>query len=661
MQEPLERIVVTAGRHAQAWLDTSTPITLIDSEEILNNGSAIISDYLRGQAGVFVQQTTPGQGLPIVRGLKGSEVLHLVDGFRLNNAIFRNAPNQYLALVDAANVQSIEVVRGSASSLYGSDAMGGVVQVLTKAPETRAGGWWREARVLGRYASADNTWMGHGEISGGVGDFGFQAGITGLDAGNRRVGSGETIRPSDYTSHAGNFSLLWAPGEHELLFNVQYLKQPNTPRVDELIPGFDQDEPDSDVFNFEPNSRFFAHTRYRYNSAWALADQIELHAGFQSITDDRRQRDFGGVEENRERNESELWGFTGQFNKILGGHLLTYGFEYYHDEVSSSRIRTNLNTGVTKVQTPRFPDGSEIDSFAVYLHDEWQLLDWLRMDWGLRYSDYHIDITASGDAPAGEVTPDDLTGDGALIFTLNDQTNLIAGVGRGFRAPNIFDLGTLGERPGNRFNIPASELGPETIYTYQLGLRRSDRNFQGEIFVFYSDFKDKINNVLTNAVTLTGRDITQSANINSAELYGIEAAWNWAVTDSLTWHASVNWTRATEKNDNGFSEPGDRVAPVNGRSGLVWRPSGQWRFEPYLLFAGRQDRLSARDIRDPRINPDGTPGWVTFNLRAAWMPRPNLDVRLRVENLFDKSFREHASGIDAPGINVIAELDMRFP
>ena len=110
-------------------------MTVVGPDEIAERAPATIADYLRVVPGAFVQSTTPGQAIPIVRGLKGSEVLHMVDGFRLNTAIFGNAPNQYFALVDAQNVDRIEVVRGPASTLYGSDAMGGVVQVLT--PEQR--------------------------------------------------------------------------------------------------------------------------------------------------------------------------------------------------------------------------------------------------------------------------------------------------------------------------------------------------------------------------------------------------------------------------------------------------------------------------------------------------------------------------------------------
>ncbi len=156
-EEPvvLEEIQVTAGREEESTFDVSTGVTVVGPKEVERRAPGVLPDLLRGEEGAFVQQTTPGQASPIIRGLVGSSVLHLVDGMRLNNAFFRNAPNQYLALVDAYNVERIEVVRGPASTLYGSDAMGGVVQVITPIPRFEGVEWQLDGRVLGQFSSAD--------------------------------------------------------------------------------------------------------------------------------------------------------------------------------------------------------------------------------------------------------------------------------------------------------------------------------------------------------------------------------------------------------------------------------------------------------------------------------------------------------------------------
>ena len=132
---PMESVVVTATRTEESVLDVAEAVSVVGAEDINRKSPELLAEMLRGVPGAFFQQTTPGQGIPIIRGLKGSQVLHLVDGMRLNNAFFRNAPNQYLGLVDAYATNRTEVIRGAAASLYGADAMGGVVQVLTGEPQ----------------------------------------------------------------------------------------------------------------------------------------------------------------------------------------------------------------------------------------------------------------------------------------------------------------------------------------------------------------------------------------------------------------------------------------------------------------------------------------------------------------------------------------------
>ena len=154
IEREMESVVVTATRKEESLLDVAEAVSVVDAGSIERLGPDMLAEMMRGLPGAWFQQTTPGQGVPIIRGLKGSEVLHLVDGMRLNNAFFRNAPNQYLGLVDAYATDRIEVVRGSAPSLYGADAMGGVLQVLTAEPAFDG----PETELDGRlYASFDSV------------------------------------------------------------------------------------------------------------------------------------------------------------------------------------------------------------------------------------------------------------------------------------------------------------------------------------------------------------------------------------------------------------------------------------------------------------------------------------------------------------------------
>ncbi len=658
----LEEIQITAGRGEDTTFDVSTGVTVVGPKEIERRAPEVLPDLLRGKEGTFVQQTTPGQAAPIIRGLKGSEVLHLVDGMRLNNAFFRNAPNQYLALVDAYNVERVEVVRGPSSVLYGSDAMGGVVQVITPIPRVESEEWQLGGSALGKFASADLSGVTRLSLKAGRRGIALSTGFTYQDVDDRRIGGGDVIKPSDFTVHAADGKIVINPArDHEVLLNFQFLEQPKTPRTDELVPGFGQIVPSSAVFSFEPNNRLFLHGRYRVLHPLSFVDRFQFSLAYQEINDDRRQRDFGSIFENRERNKSELKGVTIQATSHWREWMtLTYGGEVYLDKIKSSRIRTNIQTGAIQDGQSRFPDGSTMNSFGFYVQDEIQPIPSLVITLGGRFSLFDIDL---GDTPQGaglDLDFDDLTGSLGLMYSLTPEVKLVTNVGRGFRAPNIFDLGTVGPRPGARFNIPNPDLEAEKVLTVDWGVKVQTSRFQGEAFGYYSDFTDKIESVPTKAVTSDGRTVVQSQNLSQVILWGAEMGARFLVREDLELSTSLTFTWGEEEFPDGRTEPADRIPPLNGRVGLLYRPRPTLWIEPFIRFATEQDRLSPRDKADPRINPNGTPGWVTGNVHLGWDIHPNVGLRFALENITNLKYREHGSGIDAPGVNAIFSLQGRF-
>lgn len=662
MDRTMESVIVTATRMEESLLEVSKAVSVIGDEDIKRLAPEMLAEMMRGVPGAFFQQTTPGQGIPIIRGLKGSQVLHLVDGMRLNNAFFRNAPNQYLGLVDAYATQRTEIVRGSAPSLYGADAMGGVVQILTREPGFEGPDWQANGRLYGSYNSVDSSVIGRVEAATGHENSVFSGGVTWQDHGNREVGGGDSIRPSGYEVRAADLKWRQNFGDHsELMLSAQYLEQPKSPRVDELVPGYGQENPSSQQYWFMPNRREFLHARYRLESDSTWFSRFEAHLARQVITDDRLTQDYGATVVTEEDSDSTLDGLTLQFNSPWGenGSELVWGFEYYEDTVSSSRLRTDTETGENWASRGRYPDNSSMDSLAAYASNRWQW-DRLTMDAGLRYSAFDIRLPASTEIEAVKLTPSDFTGDVHFGYELDDGLRLLANVGRGFRPPNIFDLGTLGSRPGNRFNIPNPKLEPESVWSYDLGIKMSSAHWEVEAFAWYSDYRDKISSRFTGDVTPEGRLVVQSDNLNAASLYGLESGLRYIANDELEFYAVLNYTRGDETEDNSESVPADRVPPLNGRLGLVWRPGDTLRFEPYLDFASRQDRLSPRDESDPRINPDGTAGFGTLNLLFSWQASDRISTGLRLQNLGDKNYREHGSGIDAPGQNLGAWVSIEF-
>ena len=358
--EGLETVQVTATRRAESTFDVPVATDVIDRDEIRAAAPQTVMDALRGQAGAYVQQTTPGQGVVILRGLKGSEVLHVVDGFRLNNAIFRNAPNQYVALVDSQSLARIEAVRGPMSALYGSDAMGGVLQMLTWEPRFDGSEWQTRGLLRSMYGSADDSTLSRVEGVLGRERLVMSGGATYQDVNERRVGGGEVLPYTQFTARAADAKVrALVTAGNELTLSLQYSEQPRTPRYDELTPGYGQTQASSAVYWFEPQRRDFAQLRWRGSDATGAWDSAEALVGQQTIEDGRRNRDSGSNYEDRESNVDTSRGLAFQASKAIGArHHLTYGLDHYEDEVESSRTRTDVVTGATSVRAPRFPDGS---------------------------------------------------------------------------------------------------------------------------------------------------------------------------------------------------------------------------------------------------------------------------------------------------------------
>jgi outer membrane receptor protein involved in Fe transport len=659
-----EVIQVTGTRIESEIADVSIPAHVIDGRGLSERSPEVLTDALREAPNVHVQATTVGQGSPYIRGLTGSAVLNLVDGMRLNHAIYRSSPNPYLALVGSHIARRIEVVRGPASVLYGSDAMGGVIQVVTRKPDFDSVDWVTRGGLDARFGSADLSRTVYADLSAGREGFGIGAGFSYL-ATEDLHGGGDTgrQRPSDYTMVGGHASVLWEPApDHRTTLDFQMLRQPKTPRYDELVPGFGQTEPSSDVWNYEPLERIFGHLQHRMEEvAPGYVDTLSFDAAIQQVRDDRRTRTHESAIENRERNSSQLLGFAGhgvsQPNSWLS---LTWGFESYFDTVSSERKETDLSDGLSSIVASRFPDGSQMNSYGVYTNAQIQIGERFEINAGIRYTHVDTKIAETNITSATNIHLDDVTGALGALWDLGSGVRLVTNLSRGFRAPNVSDLGTLGPRPGNRFNIPSQDLDAEVIYTIDLGVKILRSRFRGEIFGFGSIYRDKIDSVFTGSVTPDGRDVVQSANVNRVWLTGVEARAVVDIRDDLEIRGHVFWTWGEEDGANGYRQPADRIPPVQGLLGLRWAPWESLWLEAFTRFAGPQDRLSDRDIRDPRIDPGGTAGWATGNLRAGLVVGEHWSGTVTVENFTNTSYREHGSGIRAPGVGVIATLQVRY-
>jgi hemoglobin/transferrin/lactoferrin receptor protein len=236
----------------------------------------------------------------------------------------------------------------------------------------------------------------------------------------------------------------------------------------------------------------------------------------------------------------------------------------------------------------------------------------------------------------------------------------VMNIGRGFRAPNIFDLGVFGPRPGNRFSSPNPDLTPEYVTSFDAGVKFGGERLSGEVIAFRMNYRDKITAVLTGN-TVGGALEVQNRNVARLQLWGVEAGARYHLSSpDLELYATATWTRGEEDIDTGGTMPADRIPPLYGKVGARWQVRDSIGLETYVFYAGEQDRLSSRDRIDPRVNPNGTGGWGTVNARVSWKASDRLQLSLRAENLGDKHYREHGSGLDEPGRNIILTADYGF-
>lgn len=645
----VDEVVVTATRRPVATAEISSALSLVAQDDVLM--AKLATDALANNAGLFLQQTTPGQGSVIIRGLKGSAVLHLVDGMPLSNAIFRSAPTPFLALVPTTAVERIEIIRGTPASLYGSQAVAGVIQVVSREPAFDGDQTELRRALAVTLDSAELQKSAKGSI-----DFGnrrLAAILSGeyLATGDRRIGGGHRAAPSGYTSRGARLAVSAHPtDQRSWLFDLQLLEQPSTPRIDELVPGFGQDEPSSSEYFFAPNQRQFAHVRHTADNA-LLGSDWRIDAAWQRITDNLQTRDFGATARRLEDNSSDLYALSINATGDASGISWVAGADFRTDEVQSSRREIDLLTSVESPLAPRYPDGSSVDESAVFGNLGWAMAERHRLTGGLRFSDVHIEVPASSLSEAASIDVRRLSGDLGWIFSLDDTWQLVANAGFGFRAPNIADLGTLGNRPGNRYNIPNPELREETVQQLDAGVRKQSAMIDFELMLFALRFDNRITSVLTGDQTPAERDIVQSVNAAETSIHGAEAGLSIRFNDALRAHAILNYTWGREIIGSSGAQPADRIPPLSGELRLDADVNAAWTWQGSLTVASPQDRLNERDIRDVRINPDGTAGWAIVGTAIAYRSSESWRIDLLADNLLDKRYRLHGSGIDSPGRN----------
>lgn len=637
-----ETVVVTAGRTSEAWSDVPRAVSVVTRADLDRRLPSTTPDALMDTAGVLVQKTNLGAGAPYVRGLVGNQVLVLVDGVRLNNATYRFGPNQYLGTVDPDLLARIEVVRGPGSVLYGSDAIGGVVNLVTRTPEFSSGGWQRA------FESRAGLSAGAVEQSGRLGGtlasprVAIRGGVSGHNFADVRAGGSRgTLTPTGYGEAAGDLAVsLRLASAHVLTATLQAHHQSDVPRWDQVVQrGFSR-------YAFDPQERQLATLRYAAR-ALPWADAVSATASLQRTKERRRIQRSGSVTDTTETDRVRTLGMTLDLSKRVGDHLaLQAGAEGYADQVSSARADVDTRTGVGLNRRGLYPNGATASSAAMFGRGVWTYRR-LRAEAGARYSAFRV---SASDATFSdlELTPNAWVGQTGAAIRLAGQTLVFGSLAQSFRAPNIDDVSTLG-RFDSGIEVPSAGLAPERGLTSEVGLRARTRSTTASIVAFRTNLNDLIDRVRATydgAPTFDGQAVFQKANVGRARVMGWESEVTWQPRPdvAVTGHATATTGQALTRN-----EPMRRIPPLHGGLSLRWTPRSSTWAGIATRWAGRQDRLSSGDLADHRISRTGTPSWFTVDAFGALPLGDRARLVGGVRNAFDALYRVHGSGIDAPG------------
>ncbi len=548
-----ESVTVTPARgEAQEIFETPEAVSVATSADIARRAHLLLPQALKESPGVHLQQTTTSQGSLFIRGLTGQQVLHLIEGVRFNNSTFRPGANQYLALVNPSFAERVELVRGPNSAQYGSDSLGGTINVLTRPTGIGASSFELHGGLETFFASADLSTGGSFHLSGGGPRWGFVVGGSGFRANDLRTGGGldshsvvtrllgisskalgSRLQDTAFSQYGAHAKLIARPTDSDT-FTFEYMRgaQLGVRRYDQLDGGL------GNLLNrFDPQTLDFAVARYS-RTGLSFLDSLSLAVSFNGQRDDRTSQSINNASGLRSRitdefNRTNVVGYQAQATMHASRrHSISFGGEFYDEFINSERRELRFNnttrdfTDIVGVRA-RFPDGARYRTLGLFAQDIVRLTPQrLLGTFALRYSRFSFrqssadnpkDTRGQPTVPDFATTFDDMTFNTGLVFSVNQHLNLTANVSRGFRAPNVNDFGSIGvsgigfeitpeegERLGGRLGRtdvnrpeqgdarPVRQLRAETLYNYEAGLKLRTKRVEGTLSLFNSELTNFI-------------------------------------------------------------------------------------------------------------------------------------------------------------------------
>jgi len=741
----LQEVTVTATRVEKEPFKTPNSISVLGLKEIERTTAEHASNILRDTVGVIAQETTVGQGSPMLRSLTGYQTVIQVDWVRLNNSTFRSGPNQYTATIAPENLDRAEVLLGSSSMLYGSGALGGVVSFFTKpvpinpSQET----WDIHPRILARYSTAIQERLGRLELTGNNGKFGFHVGGGVRYYGDINPGIGydlhyknqkyeivdeipsdaklyeydevselpiddipekwviDNVGPLGWNAFDANAKIAYQLNDSSTVnFAYQMWRQPQTPRYDKIAPQ------EFAEFFFEPQNRDLVYANFLTIPENANLDLFRLTASFQRQEEGRNEVQRGATSRRHRNDTVNTVGLSAQtVSSLLPKQRIVGGAEFYMDMLQSQTVKTDeAGKETVNEDVGRFINGSQFWDASLYLQDEITVHDRVELTLGGRATVYQTNADLSiraDDFEEFNELDSSLTGSAGVVVSVTDFLNLVGNVGTAFRAPSLNDT-TAVEVTNEGVTAPSPDLDPETSWTVEGGIKANHTHFRGALTVFHSRVNGLVTRRPVQEAYADGEipqlhqelineyadiDVLVFDNVDEAQFQGIELAGLIPIDAALSLYGNASLLRGEVLLINGVrpdpEKPWEartrREPPLNGVVGIQWEPvTTQYWVSLFVRAAAEQRRLNRSDIRDPRIQGNtrdpaavefdsdgnavdaGTPGWWTLNIRGGVNLFDYTRLTLNLDNLLDRRYRQHGSGINAPGFNVSLSLDNRF-
>ena len=670
-------ITVTAeiGQETER-LNVPQALSIVDRNEITQRSTAVLAQAVEGEAGVRMQRTSATIGGVSVRGLAGKNVSVYVDGVRYTNSAQRGGINTFFNLNEPTNLQAIEIIRGASSAQYGSDALGGTVNLLTRTPVFGTDKAEFHGEINTNYNSADRSFGGSTLFSYGTNKLGGYVNLAARRINNLRTAGGidshsalnrflglpstvlyERLPDTDFTQYGGAFRLNYAPkDDSQIIFHYGRSQQDGGKRFDQLIGG--DGNLIADLRNLMLDFGYLRYVRQNF----AFFDSASFTASYNSQREERVNQGgqgdpFGNITHQYERTTATGFSFFLDKNLPKRNDFLIGG-DFYSEKINSPAYTFNPRNNSVALSRPRIPDEGRYRLGGIYVQNIWEAIaDRLRISGALRYNIAAYQVQAEDSPVVGGqrlwaddgLRVGDFSGRIGAVVKIFDNFRVAANYSRGFRAPSMTDLGTLG-LTGDGFeadfmsasnlggtigttadafavstNLPVTRQRSEFTDNFDIGLRYRNSRFETEATVFLLDLKDTITKqsliLMPGAVgkflgdqpiirqeangvvfvPLSTSPVLVRANYTSARIYGFEYEAEARLTNELKFTGNYTYIRAEDKETGLPPNIEGGTPPPTGFLSFRYESSNKpfW-LEFYSTLASKQDRLSSLDLSDRR-------------------------------------------------------------